>query len=438
MPTISDGEIRAAIKRVEQSRKQENLVDGQGRGTGRLVLAIRPMRTRVIADWMAQQWRDKKRLKKKIGSYPATSLASAREIFERDFAHVILKKRNIKIAVDTRSGTVADLFEGYIASLKSAGKPSWKEAEKGLDKIANILGHNRPAREIDPEEIVEVIRPIYDRGARAMADHVRSYIRSAYSWGMKSEHDYRSTSPRRFRIHFNPASGIPTEPKVRGTRWLDEDEFARLYWWLDCPDVPVHPSYPRAIQLIMLTGQRVEEIARFHIDQWDAVEKIIDWSKTKNNQPHSVPVPSLAAELIESITPNKFGWYFPSAQDPSRPVAHGSLYSFVWRQRERGVIPYATNRDLRRTFKTLAGKAGIPKEIRDRLQNHALQDVSSKSYDRWNYMREKRAGMARWDRFVRALLLQRPAGHFPTQPVNVVSDALGIEEAMGNVSYEQV
>jgi hypothetical protein len=157
----------------------------------------------------------------------------------------------------------------------------------------------------------------------------------------------------------------------------------------------------------MLTGQRVEEIARLHVDQWDAAERIIDWSKTKNNQPHAVPVPSLAAELIESVIPNKWGWYFPSAHDPSRPVGHGSLYSFVWRQRDRGVIPYATNRDLRRTFKTLAGKAGLAKEIRDRLQNHALQDVSSKSYDRWTYMPEKRAAMKKWDGYLRKLLAQR-------------------------------
>lgn len=60
---------------------------------------------------------------------------------------------------------------------------------------------------------------------------------------------------------------------MRGTRWLDETELARLYWWLDCPDVPVHPSYPRAIQLIMLTGQRVEEIARLHMDQCDPAER---------------------------------------------------------------------------------------------------------------------------------------------------------------------
>lgn len=97
------------------------------------------------------------------------------------------------------------------------------------------------------------------------------YIHAAYSWGMKSDNDYRNTSPRG---------------------------------------------------------------ARLHVDQWDAPEKIIDWSKTKNLQPHAVPVPSIAAELIESIKPNKYGWFLPSAKDPSQPVSHGTLYSFVWRPRD--------------------------------------------------------------------------------------------------------
>ena len=220
---------------------------------------------------------------------------------------------------------MADLFEAYVAYLKASEKPSGKEAEKGLNKIADTLGRNRPAREIEPDEITDLIRPIYDRGKRSMADHVRSYIRSAYSWGIKSEHDYRSASQRRFRLVYNPAAGIPTEPKNVGTRWLDEEEFLRLYRWLECPDAPVHPPYTRAVRILMLTGQRV----------------------------------------------------------------------------------VVTNRDLRRTWKTLAGQAGLPKEIRDRLQNHTLQDVSSKSYDRWNYMPEKRAAMKKWNAFARAFLSKK-------------------------------
>lgn len=407
MPSLTDGEIRRALKQVEQTGKQLSLFDGEGHGTGRLVLVMKPMPTRVTADWMAQQWRDQKRLKKKLGSYPSMSLSKAREVFARDFAEMIQKGRSIKIAGDTRPGTVADLFEAYVQYLKDAEKPSWKETQKGLNKIADTLGRNRPAREIEPDEIVEVIRPIYERGKKAMADHVRSYVHAAYSWGLKSEHDYRSASQRRFRLVYNPAAGIPTEPKKVGTRWLDEDEFVRLYRWLECPDAPVHPPYTRAVRILMLTGQRVEEIARLHVDNWDSAEKIIDWSKTKNGSPHAIPVPPIAAELIESIKPNEHGWFFPSAMDPKRPVSHGTLYSFMWRQRDRGVIPVVTNRDLRRTWKTLAGQAGVPKEIRDRIQNHALQDVSSKSYDRWNYMREKRTGMAKWDKFVRAMLAKK-------------------------------
>jgi integrase len=237
-----------------------------------------------------------------------------------------------------------------------------------------------------------------------MADHVRGYVRAAYSWGLKSEHDYRSISHRPFRLFYNPAAGIPTEPKRVGTRWLNEAEFVRLYRWLECPDRLVHPPYTRAVRILMLTGQRVEEIAHLHAVNWDMEEKIIDWSKTKNGMPHAIPVPPIAAELINSIKPNKYGWFFPSAKDPKRPVSHGTLYSFMWRQRDRRVIPTVTNRDLRRTWKTLAGQAGVPKEIRDRIQNHALQDVSSKSYDRWDYMREKRMGMIKWDKFVRTML----------------------------------
>ena len=407
MASLTDTAIRRAMKQVENSRKQKMLADGEGRGTGRLVVILKPMPSRVTAEWMAQQWRDGHRVKSKIGSYPAMSLSEAREIFQRDFSGVILLGRSIKTASDTRPGTLGDLFDGYVKHLKSNEQRSWIAVEKGLKKIEATLGRNRLARDITPDDVLGVIRPIYARGKRAMADHVRSYIRSAYSWAIKSEHDYRTSSPRRFKLVSNPAAGIPTEPKVVGTRWLDDDDFIRLYRWLECPDAPVHPPYTRAVRVLMLTGQRVEEIARLHIDQWDAGEQIIDWSKTKNSMPHAIPVPALAAELIKGIKPNEYGWFFPSAVDPSRPVSASTLYSFMWRQRQRDVIPFVTNRDLRRTWKTLAGKAGLPKEIRDRIQNHALQDVSSKSYDRWSYMPEKRAGMDKWNAFV-ARMLAKP------------------------------
>lgn len=87
---------------------------------------------------------------------------------------------------------------------------------------------------------------------------------------------------------------------------------------------------------------------------------------------HAISVPSLVAELIKSIKPNEHGRFLPSAKDPSKPVSHNTLQGFTWRQRDRGIIPVVTNRDLRHIWKTLAGKAGLSKEIRDRIQSHAL------------------------------------------------------------------
>lgn len=404
MPSLTDGAIRRALKEVATTLSPLSLADGEGRGTGRLILVIRPMPNRVIADWMVQQWRDGQRSRKKIGTYPAMSLAQARDIYDRDFADAIQKGQSIKIVADARSGTVGDLFKGYVDHLKTSDAATWDQAKKILDKVEEVLGKHRPARDIAPDEVVAAIRPIFQRGAPSMADHVRATVRAAFSWGLKSELDYRNPSPRRFGLVLNPAAGIPCEPYVPGTRWLEESEFCRLYRWLECPDVPIHPPYPRAVRVLMLTGQRVSEIATLHKTQWNSRERLLDWSTTKNDRPHAAPVPEIAAEILDAIVPNEYGWLFPSAFDPSKPVKHTTLYSFMWRQRERGVIPIVTNRDLRRTWKTLAGKAGLSKEIRDRIQNHALQDVSSKHYDRWSYMPEKRAAMKQWNSFVTKML----------------------------------
>jgi integrase len=59
-------------------------------------------------------------------------------------------------------------------------------------------------------------------------------------------------------------------------------------------------------------------------------------------------------------------------------------------------MPSFSARDLRRTFKTLAGSMGISLEMRNRLQGHALVDVGSIYYDRFDYLDQKRDAMEQW------------------------------------------
>ena len=61
-------------------------------------------------------------------------------------------------------------------------------------------------------------------------------------------------------------------------------------------------------------------------------------------------------------------------------------------------------RDVRRTWKTLAGKARIDKQLRDRIQNHALRDVSSRHYDKYDYLPEKKEAMKIWNDFLELII----------------------------------
>src|SRR3546814_1901666 len=69
-----------------------------------------------------------------------------------------------------------------------------------------------------------------------MAHSARAYISAAFTFGMKSEHDYtRQERAERWGIRANPVAAIPVDPQALrvGHRFLMPMEF-RLFWaWLE-------------------------------------------------------------------------------------------------------------------------------------------------------------------------------------------------------------
>jgi integrase len=129
---------------------------------------------------------------------------------------------------------------------------------------------------------------------------------------------------------------------------------------------------------------------------------MIYWGKTKNGLPHSIPVPPQAADILTRLVPNKHGLYFPNKLDSARPMISDSILWAVQHFRlEHPEIPHFVPKDARRTWKTLAGDAGVSKEMRDRLQNHVKKsDVSTRHYDRYDYLSERRAAMSVWSAYL--------------------------------------
>lgn len=389
---LTENEIRKALK----NGADVQLSDGKGRGAGRLVLRIKSGE----AEWYAQQWVSNRRRLSKIGSYPTITLSAARLEFATRYQSKIVQGEDIKTA--PKSGTVKALFDDYVAHLKDKGKRSAPEVEYTLNRMADRIGPHKLANQITSKDIVEAIRPTYANGCASMADHMRGYIRAAYGWAIKSQNDYRSQTADKFRLTSNPAENIPTEPKVGGNRWLSLDELRALWLWNGTNHINrnTDPRNYVAVRMLILTWQRSEEIARLHTSMVNRELMLIEWPKTKNGKAHVLPITQRILEVLQQAQPNEHGLLFPSEVFQHRCVTDQTIRMVCSRFCKATKTPHFSPRDLRRTWKTLSGQAGLTKEDRDRLQNHAQRDVSSVHYDRYDYLREKRQAMEVWSEWI--------------------------------------
>lgn len=412
---LTEAAIKSAIKRApEGGKKQIILKDAGQRGSGRLALVVRPMPARVLSEWYAIFFRDGKRGMTKIGAYPAMSLADARAKFRNEYEPTIRAGGAPKSAIsrqsrsNDRGATVAELFQGYADHLKAVGKESWKSVQRMLidrpDSAANEIGRNRLASSVKASDVSPLLAEIYARGKPVMAAHMRAYIGAAFRFGIKAQNDYRNGAVINWGVQHNPVDDIPADGEAKrvGTRVLTEKELRHFWRWL--VENEAVTIFSASLRLQIITGQRVREVLRMREHEFAPGEAIYEWEKTKNGMPHAIPLPGMALEILGRLTPNKHGLYFPNKLDPARTPSDTGANKICMAYCEEAKIERFTPRDLRRTWKTLAGKAGISKDIRDRLQNHARADVSSKHYDRYDYMTEKRSAMETWETFLQGIL----------------------------------
>jgi len=343
----------------------------------------------------------------KLGSYPTIPVVEARSKFLMDYAPVIAAGGEPASAIRRQqmaiNGSVTELFTAYVAGLRRRGKRVADAVDDYLlspvSGAAKSIGAHMPAAGVTPDNIVPHLAAIHGRGSKAHANTVRAYLSAAFNFGMKSEHDFtRENTGIRWGIKSNPVSAIPANVSARraGDRFLSPAEFRTVWLWLD--PYRSESLIAAAVMIKMATGQRSEEVLGISEPRYDRQKAMVSWEKTKNGLPHSIPMPHQATAILDGLRPNKHGLFFPRRTDPTLPAGHDGMCWVIknFLKANPGFAPF-TARDLRRTWKTLAGDAGIPKEMRDRLQNHAQRgDVSSRHYDRYDYLPERRAAMAKW------------------------------------------
>lgn len=338
----------------------------------------------------------------RLGAYPALPLAAAREKARQLLAQLEQGLDPRAAPVTPASGALEALLTAWLTHQRGLERRRLDDTERLLraNLPAALLG--RPAVSIQPADIRAVLAAVHQRGARVLANRLRAHLHSLFAYGLKADHDPRRLSdPILFGLTVNPVSAIPRDAGAEhpGERVLTWGE-VRAVWQGDRLTWPAR----QAVRLLLLTGARVNEICQAAWTEFDLDAGVwtLPAARAKNHRTLLTPIPPLAIDLLKELR-DIFGdiWLFPARNiaHAARPWGEGALAHAV---RDAGYD--WTPRDLRRTWKTLAGECGLPKDIRDRLQNHARQDVSSRHYDRYEYLPEKRAALEAWDRELAARL----------------------------------
>ena len=352
---------------------------------------------------------DGKRKQIAIGRFPAMSLKEARLNAGklRDEVNcgkdpVLEKQHAIAKRMDHRSlGTLSELLGLYVDDLETDGKRTAAEVKRISSKDIPPALLARPAHLITKDDILDILTPIAQRGARVHSDNVRAYLRAAFELGMNAESMTRWRGRAvRFDLQNNPVATVKktVKRKAVGNRTLSQSEIKTL-WHTD----QLTPPMLLALKMLLTTGQRVEEVLHATWAEFDTSQMtwIIPGQRRKNrgrtSEPHIVPLTTFHLELLNEIKhETAHNTYLFPATGGTAPRRYDALTNSVRKFVQSSGIESFSPRDIRRTFKTVAGSFGISLEMRNRLQGHAMTDVGSVHYDRYGYLTEKRAAMAMW------------------------------------------
>lgn len=311
----------------------------------------------------------------------------------------------------TGHGTLGDLLDSYVTHL--CDRPSARHARQTFDKdIRPFIDCTLPANRITPAMVTGALARMVRRGALVQANRTHSYLGAAFKFGMLADNDPSAPDQAvRFYLERNPVTDVkrPHAGETEGERNLSADELVAFWRALD-GDVGMLDDMKTALRLLIVTGQRVETVLLAPFAEFDLERAIWDVppGRMKKKRAHVVPLHPLAIEIVaEQRRRHRGEWLFPSP-DGSGPMNPNSVSRAVARFCGRRPFEKFVPRDLRRTWKSRAGEIGIGKADRDRLQAHATgADVSSKHYDRYDYLAEKQAAMQRWGDWLAALVAAR-------------------------------
>jgi integrase len=240
------------------------------------------------------------------------------------------------------------------------------------------------------------------RHGTAIAGRTAAYGRACFAWAMK-----------RGAVPSNPFAELPLSTVVnKRDRVLSDEEASAV--WRAAGEAPL--PYGAIVRLLMLTGQRRDEVAGMTLAELS--EDLATWTipatRTKNGIPHLVPLSQPARKLLHAVLSDR-----PAGVQGANPRAKPALVfpgergtPFSGWSKAKSALDTASGvsgwwlHDLRRTLATGLQRLGVRLEVTEAVLNHLSGSRAGVVgiYQRHDWAEEKRAALDAWSAHLLAVV----------------------------------
>lgn len=344
-----------------------------------------------------------KRRRMGLGSYPAVSLAEAREqarlarsqiragidpIEQRSSA------RETVVAAAAKSLTFAQAAEKFIA----AHEDGWSNAKHRLQWVstlgtyANPVIGQLPVAAIEQRHILQILDPIW-RTKTETASRLRGRIEQVLNWA-KVQGLREGPNPARWRDHLDLL--LPAPEKVSPVKHLAAVPLSEARQvWQSIRDSGGMGAL--ALQLQILTAGRSGEARGARWSELDLVNAVwvIPKERMKAKREHRIPLPRQAVELLQQQPRiDDSDLVFPSSRNT--PLSDMTLTA-VMRRLKRSEVPHG----WRSTFRDWVGDCTeYPSELAEIALAHAVGSKVEQAYRRGDMLEKRRSMMQEWADFL--------------------------------------
>lgn len=332
-----------------------------------------------------------------LGAQKAQSALRARDVAKKLHAQVALGRDPAREKADAKARvaeTFGTIVKQFLSRQRLRLKPrSYIEVERHLLSHWKPV-HGLPITAIQKRTVAVRVGEIAAQNGPFAANRARASMSALFTWAMKEG-----------LVESNPVIGTNKAAEERARdRVLNDEELSAV--WNALGDDP----YSSIIKLLILTGQRRQEIGALRWSEVDFDRGVIVFpgARTKNRRSHEVPLSSAAQAILRAqplrslldgsprdhiFGEGDYGW---QAWSQSKDRLDLRIRE-AWLD-ERNPMPPWRLHDLRRTVVTRMAELGVQPHVIETVINHVSGHKAGVAgiYNRATYDMEKRRALEFW------------------------------------------